>query len=497
VTDYEKAIIKTKLVPYPEKIEFRDGYFILDAKKKIEISCPDMKEADKEKFADDLKAYFNVEPNISYSKNVTTNFEHPEAYLIRIADNIEINAKQSIGVFHALKTLRQLAETERGVLEFSHYFFPKCTIEDKPFFNFRSIHLCWFPETDYLLLEKYIRLAAYYKFNYVILEFWGIFPFKSHPELSYPGLVEPEKIKKLLQVGKELGIKFIPAYNFLGHAAGARGKSGKHSILDVHPELDSLFEPGGWSWCLSNPEVDKIHRDVIDELVESFDEPEYFHIGFDEAWDLATCASCRSANIKDLMKKRILSLHEILRRKKIKTMIWHDMLLEKNDPRWKPFLANGRAEHRTWELLDELPKDLIIVDWEYGKKAKREGIEIDGWPTISHFKEKGFPVIAATWDSENCTISFGKAAKEEQIFGIMATTWQTVDHAMPNILYFNAQVAWGTDGLYDDSNFRDSEYYPFAKFSFERHSRSIFQDMKLTEYEDFGRIKKQLIQQWS
>jgi hypothetical protein len=201
--------------------------------------------------------------------------------------------------------------------------------------------------------------------------------------------------------------------------------------------------------------------------------------------------------VKELLKKRIINLYEILNKKNIKTMLWHDMLLEKNDPRWKAFQANGRPEHRTWELLDELPKDLLIVDWEYGEKAKREGLEPEGWPTLSHFNQKGFPVIAGAWHSEDSTISLGKAAKKEQVFGMMATTWHTLDHAMPNILYFNAQTAWGTDGIYDDPNFNGSEYYSFAKFSFERHFRSISQDMKLSGYENFGRIKKQVIPKWS
>ena len=57
------------------------------------------------------------------------------------------------------------------------------------------------------------------------------------------------------------------------------------SVLNKHPEYAPLFEPDGWSWCLSNPAARRYIEDIVTELCDIFDEPEFFHIGCDEAYD--------------------------------------------------------------------------------------------------------------------------------------------------------------------------------------------------------------------
>lgn len=65
------------------------------------------------------------------------------------------------------------------------------------------------------------------------------------------------------------------------------------------------------------------------------------------------------------------------------------MLLEKGDPHWNGFIHSGSKA--TAELVDTLPKDVIICDWQYSFGNKSEIRE--AWPTIAYFKDKGFPVI--------------------------------------------------------------------------------------------------------
>ena len=69
------------------------------------------------------------------------------------------------GLLNAFKTLRQLAEVQRGTEKVTGYFLVQCEINDAPAMEFRGIHLCIFPETPLWDIEKQIRLAAYHKFN--------------------------------------------------------------------------------------------------------------------------------------------------------------------------------------------------------------------------------------------------------------------------------------------------------------------------------------------
>ena len=103
------------------------------------------------------------------------------------------------------------------------FVFQKARIRDFAALGFRGIHLCIFPETTIEQLEKYVRLASYYKFNYVVIEPWGVFPYKSHPEFAYADKkIDPVKFKKLINLCYELGITQIPQAIILGHSTQCR-----------------------------------------------------------------------------------------------------------------------------------------------------------------------------------------------------------------------------------------------------------------------------------
>ena len=104
-------------------------------------------------------------------------------------------------------------------------------------------------------------------------------------------------------------------------------------------------------------------RDLADEMHEAFDRPEYFHLGCDEA-DEPSCAKCRAAKpYASLVVQHIKEANDMFAKKGVKTMMWHDMLLERGDQRWKGLVANGSKS--TSAMLKDLPKDMIICDWYY------------------------------------------------------------------------------------------------------------------------------------
>ena len=76
-------------------------------------------------------------------------------------------------------------------------------------------------------------------------------------------------------------------FNHLGHASASRSSYGRHVVLDQNPRLATLFEPDGWTWCLSNPETLELLRAIRSELIELFGEGGFFHIGCDEAYSLS------------------------------------------------------------------------------------------------------------------------------------------------------------------------------------------------------------------
>ena len=264
---------------------------------------------------------------------------------------VRISANTMQGVRWAMMTLRQIAQPVRGTFKTVAYEVPEFTVRDRPETSFRAMHLCAFPEVSPARIERGIRMAAYYKFNYVILESWGTFRSERHPWYGYAdGWFTVAECRRLAAMAKDLGVTIIPFFNVFGHARAARGKAGKHAALDLAPEYQPLFEPrAGFNWCLANPEARRVIKELVTELHEAFGRPAYFHLGCDEA-DPPTCAACCAADYGKLLADHVLALADHVRRLGARPMIWHDKLLKNGDPRWKGVEANGSDS--TVALLD-------------------------------------------------------------------------------------------------------------------------------------------------
>ena len=384
------------------------------------------------------------------------------------------------GVRDALKTLRQLAEAfgDSNSAKLSRSFVPGLELYDQPALSFRGIHLCWFPETDLSRIEQAIRIAAYYKFNYAVIEFWGTFPFQNHPELYWDQYhTTKEDVKRLVALGKELGIELIPQMNLFGHATEARVSVGKHTTLDRYPDFEPLFEPDGWTWNVLNPEARKTLAECVVELYETFDSPKFFHIGCDEAYSSGSSfLARRSGDYVDKLADWLVFFHDLLKERDCRMMMWHDMLISGAD--FGGYVVGANAT--TKGLIDKLPKDVLICDWQYGKPKEKET-----WPTSEYFGSKGFEVVSCPWRETSGIISLGKNAAEKRYFGLLCTTWHHFyGEDMRNILTLGAQATWGTP--YRGSGFDKQR-------AVNRHLQQINNEIKNRKYEDGGVDKYQVI----
>ena len=445
MNDHEVKILTDRLIPVPKEIRFSDGEEFLLKDGAVFKVCVQDTWGVAEKITSWSKLFWNIRADIDLSEWVVPEtksacgdcktcgkcasalpgINNLEAYTIRVTQEaVSISAFGLEGVMHAMKTLRQLAEVQRGTATLEGYFLVPCQISDAPALPFRGIHLCIFPETPLWDIERQIRIAAYHKFNYAVIEAWGIFPFESHPEFCWADKqLDKAELKRLIRLGEELGITLVPQFNLLGHATASRSITGKHATLNYHPELQPLFEPEGWTWCLTNPETRKLLTDLVTELYEFYDCPPFFHIGCDEADNIGTCRDCRKKELKTLVKEHICYFHDLLEKKGARTIMWHDMLLQRGDERWYGCTACGLPEHQLSELYKELPRDIIIADWQYGAPPKREGAEADFWPTTDFFASEEFPVLVCPWITQEGMQSLGRFAAKRNLFGMLETTW--------------------------------------------------------------------------
>lgn len=358
--------------------------------------------------------------------------------LVVSQDGFAINGCDNTGLLHGVFTLLQLLRPicldVGGEMLAINY----TIIHDRAALGIRSIHVCVFPETTLDILEKTIRLAAFTKFTHIVLEFWGTIRLDCFPELGWGDhSFSKEEIRPLVALAHTLGLEVIPMINHLGHATQSRGGSGRHTILDQNPRLSLLFEPDGWTWCLSNPKIHALLQDIRAELMELCGDGEYFHIGCDEAYSYASCPLCRDLDKPQMLADFINQVVKELDLHGRKCIIWGDALLDSTE--WKhPHIATSRPDQKTHLALDKLDRRLIIADWQYYLTTP----EI---PTAQYFMNLGFEVLASSWDENHNARILAAAADQGNMGGVMVTTWHHLAAMLRNITELGGSAWCGAD----------------------------------------------------
>jgi len=370
-----------------------------------------------------------------------------EGYLLEIGPHEAVLfAESQRGLVYGCQTLLQLvAPTPEG----KEKQFLGAQIADYPQLGFRGVHICIFPNTELASVRQMILLAARFKYNAVVIEFWSSLESKKRPETAYDNAYTPEQIRPLVRLGHALGLEMIPMLNSWGHANGMRTWSSEHVVLDRYPQRKDLYEPNGWSFCLSNPEVYDHLTDRYEELLELFAPVRYFHLGLDEAWGhlgLKENIACRGDQPLELITQHLDKLHAYFAERKIKVFMWHDMFLQRDHPqlgRLSP--ANSIPPIDTHLILPKLPRDVIIAAWNYSYTPE--------WPVPKYFHDKGFPVVVSPWKRKPNTIAMVNTAKKHEMLGLLATTWDSLDVSQPSVARAGV-LAWTAPGY-------DLEEVPF------------------------------------
>lgn len=362
-----------------------------------------------------------------------------ERYLLESGGNgVAVVAETPRGLLYGAQTLLQLVTRADG----KSVEIAGARIVDYPELGFRGIHLCIFPNTELASIRQAILLAARYKYNAVVLELWASFQSPKHPETAYRYTYTPAQIKQLVDLGRALQLEMIPMLNAWGHASGMRSRSEQHVVLDRHPQYKDLYEPDGWSFCLTNPAVYEHLFSRFTELIDLFGSPRFFHAGLDEAWGhlgLNEAAACRGSDPRQTIKDHLFKLHGFFHERNMQMIVWHDMFVEPDHPTMGAVSpANSRPPFNSHLVLEELPKDIIIDTWNYSEK--------DDWPVPAYFQEKGFRVLVSPWKSRSNSVLLVNTAKERKMMGMLETTWDSLQVTLP-LVAASGVLAWTPGGF--------------------------------------------------
>ncbi len=368
--------------------------------------------------------------------------QRPDGYRLEVTkEGVRIAAASPDAAAHALRTLDQAArQSPKGTL-------PVMTIEDWPDFADRGIYydVCRGRVPN---IERLMELAAVlsdYKINQLQLYVEHTFRFRGHPDIGKGASpLSAEDVLELDALCDEYGIELVPSLASFGHMATVLKHPQYHHLAEdwgvgkyVSPDAKGHSIHKAWSVSPANPEV----YPFLDSLYAEFlplHSSERFNVCCDETYDLGLGQSyelCQKLGRGRVYLEHIRKLNELSKKHGKQIMFWGDIIRHYPD------------------LIPEIPKDAIVLDWGYNSDHAFE--------KISDFKDAGLEFYACPGTSSWVSLfprlheaaaniaGFAAAAKANGGTGLLTTDWGDGGHynfmelSWHGFLY-GAEQAWNT-----------------------------------------------------
>ena len=273
----------------------------------------------------------------------------PEGYeLVVEPGHITITAHAAIGIFYGVCTLIQLLEALDGLI------LPGVYIEDWPDFPVRGLMLdISRDKVPTLDTTKHIvdRLASW-KINQFQLYTEHTFAYRRHPAVwAKASPFTGEEILELDAYCRERFIELVPNQNSFGHM---------HRWFELPQYLELAEAPDGFDfpWGHSNepfslnptdPRSLELVKELFDELLPHFTS-QTFNVGCDETFDLGqgrSRAECDRLGVGRVYVDFVRKVYEEVKKRNHTMQFWGDIIVQYPD------------------LIPELPKDAIALEWGY------------------------------------------------------------------------------------------------------------------------------------
>ncbi|MEP7037989.1 MAG: glycoside hydrolase family 20 zincin-like fold domain-containing protein [Acidobacteriota bacterium] len=325
-----------------------------------------------------------------------------EGYALIVRSNkIIVGGKTEAGTFYGLQTLKQLV---RG--EGADAFVQGARIIDYPAMRYRAfsddISRGLVPTIDYV--KRQIRTFASLKMNMHSLYMEHTFASESNPLFAPEnGSFTGEELREIVAYAKDYHVEIVPQQQTFGHL---------HKVLKYEKYNHLAEVPYGDVLSPQDADSYKFVGDLYAEINEIFPS-EFFHIGADETFELGIGRSREEAKEKGVGAVyfgHIRRIRDILKPYDKKLMMWGDIAL--NHP----------------DLIGEIPKDMIVMNWAYGARDSydsriepfvKAGLQQFVCPSVWNFNS-----IFPNEDFAAVNIrNFVRDGQKANALGVMNTNW--------------------------------------------------------------------------
>ncbi|WP_289023995.1 glycoside hydrolase family 20 zincin-like fold domain-containing protein [uncultured Salegentibacter sp.] len=344
-----------------------------------------------------------------------------QGYWLKIEkDQIKLIANTEKGLFYGVQTLRQLIQTAKNKS------LPALEITDWPALEYRG----WMddisrgPIPTLEFTKDAIRKLSEYKLNFLNLYTEHTLRNEKFADIAPLDSFTPEEINELEEFAAKYHVVLIGNQQAFGHM---------EEILK-NPFYDEIAD-NKWNLNPGSPATYEFLDEYLGDAAQAYDHP-FFNIGADETDGLGSGkakALVDSLGMEAVYAMHINKLDEILKKHGKRTMMWGDIAVN----------------HQ--EIIDRLPKDLIILSWGYDPRDSFD-------KAILPFKESGFDFMVApgvrSWSEiyPNLDVAVKNIAnyvrdgKEYGAMGMINTAWdddgETLFNANWHGIVWGAEMAW-------------------------------------------------------
>ena len=441
--------IKTVIIPTPQIIKTSNGTFSFTPNSIIRISNNDL-EFIAEQIASSLNEYYNIDPDISnrtgnislliveelpLPSSVDSTIQSQAYQLVIDEDMISIRSTTNRGIFYGAMSLIQLIENSHSAQ------LPNLNILDWPDLNVRGVSddISRGQVSTIENFKRIIDFLARYKMNTYMPYLEDMLEFESYPTIGkHRGALTKDEVEEIVDYAGKRFIDVIPIFQTLGHF---------ENILSHDEFLEYAEYPGAASISVSEEKTYTFLENMLNEVFELFPS-KYINIGADESYDVGRGKSREMTSKTSIAKvhaEHYKKIYDICKKNDKKVIMYGDVILS----------------HK--EILELIPKDIIIVDWHYNANTNFSSTNI--------FREAGFEyyVSPSVWNYR--------------------TTFPTYQVALPNIKSFiKSGITNGSTGMIN-SNWGDYGAETFKEFVLFGYAWSAqcswnFEQSKISEFNE-------------
>ena len=343
------------LCPRPRKLEPSGGELLLSREPRLELGGQEGSPA--AAYLERLRAGAGLLPaaadSVSFALQLEPGDALSEAYSLDIAEaGVRVRATSRAGLFYGVCTLGQLLKlgARPGAISL-----PLLRIQDQPSFARRGVMLDISRdkvptlETTLALVE----LLASLKLNELQLYMEHTFAYVGHEKVwENASPFTAQDIETLDAFCRERHIDLVPNQNSFGHMQRWLAFEPYRSELAEAPNgFEHAWNPTRepYGLCPTDPRSLAFLNGLYDQLLPHFTS-RTFNVGLDETFDLGLGRSkeaCEARGTERVYLDFLKEIHETVGRRGFTMQFWGDIIIKRP------------------ELIPELPKDAIALEWGY------------------------------------------------------------------------------------------------------------------------------------